>query len=160
VPARESVASKPLILQNKYLTCGHASGSGEAGLQQENFRHSSWARVRSDRVESHSCQPHFTDIHCGDIEKGKRAMRTEFVKWGNSLALRVPSAFAKEVGATKGKQAEMTIEGGALVVKVVERPKKRRRYTLDELLADFDPDAHRADVNAWDRAPPVGREII
>ena len=72
-------------------------------------------------------------------------MRTEFVKWGNSLALRVPSAFAKEVGATKGKRAEMTIEDGALVIKVVG-PKKRRRYTLDELLANFDPDAHRGDV--------------
>src|SRR3954468_7904563 len=92
--------------------------------------------------------------------EGKQAMRTEFVKWGNSLALRVPSAFAKEVGATEGKRAEMTIQDGALVVKVVERSKKRRRYTLDELLANFDPDAFRDDIDAWDRAPPVGREIF
>src|SRR5258705_6229249 len=91
--------------------------------------------------------------------EGKRAMRTEFVKWGNSLALRVPSAFAKEIGATEGKRAEMTIEDGALVIKVVG-PRKRRRYTLDELLADFDPDAHRGDVEVWDRAPPVGREVF
>jgi antitoxin MazE len=53
-------------------------------------------------------------------------MRTKFVKWGNSLALRVPSAFAKEVGATEGKRAEMTIKHRTLVVKVVKP--KRHRY--------------------------------
>jgi hypothetical protein len=30
---------------------------------------------------------------------------------------------------------------------------------LRKLLADFDPDAYRCDVEAWDRAPPVGREV-
>ena len=58
-------------------------------------------------------------------------MKTEFLKWGNSLALRVPSAFAKELGAVEGKRAEMTIENGALVVKVV-KPRKRRRYDLEQ----------------------------
>jgi antitoxin component of MazEF toxin-antitoxin module len=45
-------------------------------------------------------------------------MKTEFLKWGNSLALRVPTAFAKEVGASAGKTADMTIENGALHIKV------------------------------------------
>jgi hypothetical protein len=31
----------------------------------------------------------------------RAAVRTEFQKWGNSLALRVPSAFAKEIGAAE-----------------------------------------------------------
>jgi hypothetical protein len=35
---------------------------------------------------------------------------------------------------------------------------RRAAYTLDKLLADFDPDAYRDE--AWDRAPPVGREVI
>lgn len=38
-------------------------------------------------------------------------LKAEFLKWGNSLALRVPSTFAKEVGASEGKKAEMTVEG-------------------------------------------------
>jgi len=52
-------------------------------------------------------------------------MRTKFVKWGNSLALRIPNAFAKEIGAVKDKAADMTIENGALVVRVAKQRKKR-----------------------------------
>jgi hypothetical protein len=44
--------------------------------------------------------------------------------------------------------------------KVLPRALERRRYTLEELLTDFDPDAHRAEMEAWDRAPPIGREIF
>ena len=84
-------------------------------------------------------------------------MKTEFVKWGNSLALRVPSAFAKEVGATEGKRAEMTVENGALVIKVVDLralwPKKRRRYSLEQLLVGLT----KEDEIDW--GPPVGREV-
>jgi predicted XRE-type DNA-binding protein len=34
-----------------------------------------------------------------------------------------------------------------------------RRHTLEELLTDFDPDAHRAEMEAWDSMPPAGREF-
>jgi hypothetical protein len=37
---------------------------------------------------------------------------------------------------------------------------RRPRYTLAELLVDFDPDAYRTAVEVWDRAPPVGREVF
>ena len=53
-------------------------------------------------------------------------MQTKFVKWGNSLALRIPSAFAKEIGATKGEGANMTVKEGALVVRVAKQRRKRR----------------------------------
>jgi antitoxin MazE len=59
-------------------------------------------------------------------------MEIEFLKWGNSLALRVPKAFAQEVGATEGKRAIMTVENGVLVVRVAN-PRKRRRYSLERL---------------------------
>jgi antitoxin MazE len=36
-------------------------------------------------------------------------MKVAFQKWGNSLALRVPKAFADEIGASDGKVAEMTV---------------------------------------------------
>jgi antitoxin MazE len=82
-------------------------------------------------------------------------MKTEFLRWGNSLALRVPSAFAKELGASEGKRAEMTVEDGALVIKVV-RPRKRRRYRLEELIEHItEENLHHA--VEW--GPPVGAEV-
>jgi antitoxin MazE len=74
----------------------------------------------------------------------------------NSLALRVPSAFAKELGATAGKCAEMTVEDGALVVKVGRPKKKRRRYSLEELVAGITKENCHPEID-W--GPPVGNEI-
>jgi antitoxin MazE len=82
-------------------------------------------------------------------------MKTEFLKWGNSLALRVPSAFAKEVGAREGKRAEMTIEDGALVVKVA-KPRKRRRYDLEQLIGQI-TEENRHPETGW--GPPAGNEV-
>jgi antitoxin MazE len=82
-------------------------------------------------------------------------MKTEFLKWGNSLALRVPSAFAKEIGATEGKRAEMTVESGALVVKIVSA-KKRRRYRLEQLIERITKENCHPETD-W--GPPVGNEI-
>ncbi len=82
-------------------------------------------------------------------------MKTEFLRWGNSLAVRVPSAFAKELGASEGKRAEMTIEDGALVVKVA-RSRKRRRYRLEELIAGITKENYHPEVE-W--GPPVGNEV-
>jgi antitoxin MazE len=81
-------------------------------------------------------------------------VRTEFVKWGNSLALRVPSAFAKEVGAAEGKRAEMTVENGALIVKVARS--RRRRYNLEKLIAGITKENRHPEID-W--GPPVGAEI-
>ena len=39
-------------------------------------------------------------------------MKVAFQKWGNSLALRVPKAFADEIGASDGRAAEMTVSNG------------------------------------------------
>jgi antitoxin MazE len=80
-------------------------------------------------------------------------MRTEFLKWGNSLALRVPSAFAKEVGASEGKAVDMTVQNGALVVKVARA--KRRRYSLETLIGQITEENRHTAVE-W--GPPVGNE--
>ena len=73
-------------------------------------------------------------------------MEIEFLKWGNSLALRVPKAFAQEVGAAEGQRADLSVENGALVVKVL-RPGKRRKYALDELLAGITDENRHTDVD-------------
>jgi hypothetical protein len=38
--------------------------------------------------------------------------------------------------------------------------KRKPRYTLDQLVGGLRPGRYRADVEAWDRAPPVGREVF
>jgi antitoxin MazE len=82
-------------------------------------------------------------------------MQVEFLKWGNSLALRVPKAFAEEVGAAEGKRAEMTVENGVLVIKV-SKLKKRRRYNLEHLINGITEENRHPEVD-W--GPPVGNEI-
>ncbi|HZP79777.1 MAG TPA: AbrB/MazE/SpoVT family DNA-binding domain-containing protein [Pseudolabrys sp.] len=80
-------------------------------------------------------------------------MKVEFLKWGNSLALRVPKAFAQEVGASEGKRADLTVENGALVVKV---EKKRRRYDLQKLIDGITEENRHAEID-W--GPSRGNEV-
>jgi antitoxin MazE len=75
-------------------------------------------------------------------------MKVAFQKWGNSLALRVPKAVAQEIGASDGKAAEMSVRDGKLVIEVT-KPKKRR-FTLDELVAGITPENRHEEVD-WGR---------
>jgi antitoxin MazE len=43
----------------------------------------------------------------------------QLAKWGNSLAVRIPAAYAKTIGAREGGKAELSIEDGKLVLKPV-----------------------------------------
>src|SRR2546430_1327408 len=64
-------------------------------------------------------------------------MKVAFQKWGNSLALRVPKVVAQEIGASDGKTAEMSVRDGKLVIEVTKPKRRKRRYTLDELVASI-----------------------
>lgn len=59
-------------------------------------------------------------------------MIASVAKWGNSLALRIPQAFAKEARITEGKPVDITVVDGALVVRSVEPVVE---YDLDALLS-------------------------
>ena len=83
-------------------------------------------------------------------------MKVAFQKWGNSLALRVPKAFADEIGASDGKAAEMTVSNGKLVIEIVRARRRKRRYTLDELVAGITPDNRHGEID-WGSA--VGKEV-
>ena len=68
-------------------------------------------------------------------------MKVQFLKWGNSLALRVPKVFAQEIGASVGKPASMEVRDGKLVVELAKPRRRRRRYTLEQLVplhSDYD----------------------
>ncbi len=57
-------------------------------------------------------------------------MRATIRKWGNSLAMRIPAAAAKELRFDSGTEVELTIEEGKLVLS----PPKEPEYKLEDLL--------------------------
>ena len=79
-------------------------------------------------------------------------MRTRVQKWGNSLALRIPKAFALEVGLEKDREVELSVQRGRLVVAAPAQ----KSYTLEELLAGVKPSNLHKEVD-WGR--PVGKEV-
>jgi antitoxin MazE len=83
-------------------------------------------------------------------------MKVAFQKWGNSLALRVPKAFADEIGASDGRAAEMTVSNGKLVIEITRTQRRRRRYALEELVAGIKPGNRHEEID-W--GPPVGNEV-
>ena len=57
-------------------------------------------------------------------------MRLRVQKWGNSLALRIPAAFARETGIGSGAEVDLTLDAGRLVI----TPSSVGPYSLNELL--------------------------
>ena len=61
-------------------------------------------------------------------------MRTRIHRWGNSLALRIPKAFAAEASLKEESVVELKVVNGKLVVAFVPEAE----VTLDKLLADVE----------------------
>lgn len=70
-------------------------------------------------------------------------------KWGSSMAVLIPSQFARMRDIDVGTVLDLE------PVRVV-KPRRRSRYTLSELMAGFKP-KHRH--GEWDLGAPVGKEI-
>ena len=58
-------------------------------------------------------------------------MLTKVQKWGNSLALRIPKAFALDAQLENDSFVEITIVDGQIIITPVAAPS----WTLEELLA-------------------------
>jgi antitoxin MazE len=79
-------------------------------------------------------------------------MRSRVQKWGNSLAVRIPKAFAVEAGLGVNTAVELSLVNGSLVV----QPVASQALTLDELLR------HVTDQNIpgeWDTGMAIGKEF-
>jgi antitoxin MazE len=63
-------------------------------------------------------------------------MRTKIQKWGNSLSLRIPKAFAKDARIENDSLVDLFLVDGNIVVK----PVPGHQVTLDQLLADVTAD--------------------
>jgi len=79
-------------------------------------------------------------------------MITAVQKWGNSLALRIPKAYAKETDICDGTSVDLSLQAGSLVIK----PVVKMAISLDDLLRDVTVyNRHEA----TDTGSPVGQEI-
>ncbi|MCV0396068.1 MAG: AbrB/MazE/SpoVT family DNA-binding domain-containing protein [Rhizobiaceae bacterium] len=80
-------------------------------------------------------------------------MITAIAKWGNSLALRIPTAFAREIAVKEGASVDISVANGALLVRPVDDSPV---YDLDELLRGITEDNRHGEI-ATGRA--VGNEF-
>jgi antitoxin MazE len=76
-------------------------------------------------------------------------MNTRVQKWGNSLALRIPKAYAEQLGLSPNSPVKMSLEGERLVIEPAHR------LTLSDLLAEITPE-NLHDETDW--GGPVGKE--
>ncbi len=78
-------------------------------------------------------------------------MRVRIQKWGNSLALRIPRAFAKEAHLEPNSEVEVSlVEGKLILVPVEPEP------TLDDLLAGITEENIHREIET---GSAVGREV-
>jgi antitoxin MazE len=85
------------------------------------------------------------------------AMTLKVQKWGNSLAIRIPSGFARDARLREGSKVQISNKEGKLVIEQeVVFPPTRHVYTLDELLAGITEENKHGEV---DFGPPVGNEF-
>jgi antitoxin ChpS len=86
---------------------------------------------------------------------------TNLRKVGGSVMLAVPPALLDILDLQPGAKVGIAVESGRLVVE----PQQRRRYTLDELLAQCNPKVRRKNVRRtkheqeWLDSKPVGGEL-
>ena len=78
-------------------------------------------------------------------------MKTKVQKWGNSLGVRIPRAFAVQAQIRAGSAVDISVEKDGIRVKPV-----RRRYSLGELLRKVDSRNRHREVTTGAR---VGGEI-
>lgn len=75
------------------------------------------------------------------------------VKWGNSLAFRIPAAIAKQMEIKEGVEVEFHIDGKRLIV---EKAEQMPKFTHRELVRAL----RKAKRGLTDLGRPRGREIL
>ena len=78
-------------------------------------------------------------------------------KVGGSVMLSIPKPMLDALDLGPDAAVGLSIKAGRLVVD----PKRRRRYSLDELLAQCKPSARRSrEDRDWVAGKPAGRELV
>ncbi|HTC91677.1 MAG TPA: hypothetical protein VK686_25400 [Bryobacteraceae bacterium] len=82
---------------------------------------------------------------------------TNLRKVGGSVMLAVPPALLEILDLQPGAKVGIAVESGRVVVE----PQQRPRYTLDQLLAQCNPEARRSKrEREWLDSKPLGGELI
>lgn len=76
------------------------------------------------------------EIHC-------ISMITAVQRWGNSLALRIPKAFALGAHIENGTKVSLTVEGDSIVIS----PVRRAKLDLNVMLSQITPSNTHNEVN-------------
>ena len=80
-------------------------------------------------------------------------MLVKVQKWGNSLAVRIPKAFAGEIRISENSSVKLTLNDGTISIKPVENSYE---YKLDDLVDQV----NEANVHSeYDTGKPEGKEI-
>ncbi len=79
-------------------------------------------------------------------------MLTKVQKWGNSLALRIPKAFALDAQIDNDSVVEVSLVNGQIVIKPVQSP----TWTLEKLLAGVNNDNIHGET---DTGEAIGNEV-
>jgi len=118
------------------------------------------AQARSNRQfmiwpVSEPCRPSITECIYWLIRRLilEKTATLKLQRWGNSLALRIPSSIARSVGFKVGQPVEVSTQDSAVRVAAAGEP----RLTLKQKLARFDPDRHGGEAMATKRA---GNEVL
>ncbi len=77
-------------------------------------------------------------------------MRTQVSKWGNSLGIRIPKAYAEEMGLSEGATVDVKLSGRKLVLTPAQP-----EYELEKLVAGITPKNRHGET---DLGEPVGKE--
>jgi len=81
-------------------------------------------------------------------------MELKIQKWGNSAAVRLPSVLLEQIHVSVGGSLTVDVRPDGVLLTPA-----RRKYSLDELVAQCDPKSPQpADLVAWGEVKPVGRE--
>ncbi len=80
-------------------------------------------------------------------------METVLKKWGNSIAVRLPSSIVKECRLSENRRIDISADNGQIVI----APVKSRRSRLDVLLRQMTVENRHDPV---DFGRPVGRERL
>lgn len=79
-------------------------------------------------------------------------MQSKVQRWGNSLAVRIPKAFARDVGLDEDAPVEISVHGEDLVISLI----KPRSFSLGQLLAEITDENIHAEVAT---GQALGKEI-
>lgn len=81
-------------------------------------------------------------------------MRVQIQKWGNSLALRIPKAFAKETHIENNTVVDLSLDNDHLIISPID---ELEEYSLSAMLSDIDEDNMH---EAVDFGLPAGEEAL